>query len=140
MKKIAQLLHSGAPQDELERAVVNGVNRRFYGADVPEDVVDVRRSSGACATLPCVVFITMCFAFCLPQFCSRTNCTSSVRWSSHLVSTFFRVPPVLGSCDDVPFSVASSSSPASRGGGYLQMDAFDWAHQARTVVDHDLRD
>lgn len=42
VKKIAQLLHSGAPQDELERAVVNGVNRRFYGADVPEDVVDVR--------------------------------------------------------------------------------------------------
>lgn len=42
VKKIAQLLHSGAPQDELERAVVNGVNRRFYGADVPADVVDVR--------------------------------------------------------------------------------------------------
>ena len=41
MKKIAHLLHSGAPQDELERAVVNGVNRRFYGGDVPEDVVDV---------------------------------------------------------------------------------------------------
>ena len=50
VKKIAELLHSGAPQDELERAVVNGVNRRFYGADVPEDVVDVS---------PCAV------AFCL---------------------------------------------------------------------------
>lgn len=46
VKKIAQLLHSGAPQEELERAVVNGVNRRFYGADVPEDVVDV--STWAC--------------------------------------------------------------------------------------------
>lgn len=49
VQKIAQLLHSGAPQEELERAVVNGVNRRFYGEDVPEDVVDVRtRGVRAC--------------------------------------------------------------------------------------------
>ncbi|CAM9265978.1 unnamed protein product [Pylaiella littoralis] len=40
VRKIAYLMHSGAPQDELERAVVNGVNRRFYGKDVPEDVVE----------------------------------------------------------------------------------------------------
>jgi len=32
------LMHTGAPQEELERAVVNGVNRRFYGKDVPDDV------------------------------------------------------------------------------------------------------
>lgn len=41
VKKIAYLMHTGAPQDELERAVVNGVNRRFFGKDIPADVVEV---------------------------------------------------------------------------------------------------
>lgn len=36
-------MHEKAPQEELERAVVNGVNRRFYGKDVPDDVVEVMR-------------------------------------------------------------------------------------------------
>ncbi|CAN0152582.1 unnamed protein product [Ectocarpus sp. 6 AP-2014] len=40
VKKIAYLMHTGAPQDELERAVVNGVNRRFFGQDIPADIVE----------------------------------------------------------------------------------------------------
>lgn len=40
VKKIAFLMHTKAPQEELERAVVNGVNRRFYGKDVPNEVVE----------------------------------------------------------------------------------------------------
>eukprot|EP00904_Undaria_pinnatifida_P011760 jgi/Undpi1/7714/HiC_scaffold_23.g10187.m1 len=40
VKKIAYLMHTGAPQEELERAVVNGVNRRFYNKDVPDDIVE----------------------------------------------------------------------------------------------------
>ncbi|CAM9334591.1 unnamed protein product [Ectocarpus sp. 12 AP-2014] len=40
VKKIAYLMHTGAPQDELERAVVNGVNRRFFGRDIPADIVE----------------------------------------------------------------------------------------------------
>lgn len=41
VKKIAYLIHTNAPQLEIEKAVVNGVNRRFYDKDVPEDVVEV---------------------------------------------------------------------------------------------------
>lgn len=42
MKKIAELLHTSAPEDELRRAVVNAVNRRFYGKDVPDNIIKVR--------------------------------------------------------------------------------------------------
>lgn len=47
VKKIAALIHTKAPQEEVERAVVNGLNRRFYDTDVPNDVVDVSRQQSA---------------------------------------------------------------------------------------------
>ena len=43
MEKIALLLHESAPQAELERAVVNAVNCRFFnGKEVPAEIVAVR--------------------------------------------------------------------------------------------------
>lgn len=47
MKEIAALLHRDAPTEELERAVVNAVNYRFYGKDVPDNIVKVKHKETA---------------------------------------------------------------------------------------------
>lgn len=39
------LLHTNASDEKLTHAVVNAVNRRFYGKDVPDDIVEVRDRS-----------------------------------------------------------------------------------------------
>lgn len=41
VKKIAKLLHTSAPEEELKQAVANALNRRFYGKDVPDSIIKV---------------------------------------------------------------------------------------------------
>lgn len=42
MKKIAYLMHTKAPEEELERTVTNALNRRFFDKDIPNEIIEVQ--------------------------------------------------------------------------------------------------